>query len=769
LKAEQNSPAANRSLTRTANMQKSALEHAIDRGMKPDADLGDELYRLGDFAIRSRSDARAICNALAHLPLDRQRGGIRSPLHALIGLFQRVEGPDAEAFEVLRSEGLSQLIRIFDTLYEDADESTADDLLYILKILALYGSEEGLERIVQAARKPFRPEAYMWSVIFDVLAEADPNRDSVFERLRDPLPGGFVAVALVDGANKAAIAGSLQDHPFDSPQGKRQLEAWLTDPDAEHASYAHSATAALPFISNPERDRLLALAMDHSATGVQLEAAWASAKLGSEAGLKLLARYCLDTNHSVTARHYLAELQREDIAPPEADDPDFQAKAEFAQWLAHPNELGRPPDELDIVDHRHLAWPPEFEEKPFWLIRYRARDTIGFEEDDVNCGLVGSITWCFFGYKLHQRPPEDAYAIHCYWEMEQAGLIREVELTDQNEYEGMLRQWPGQPLDAVNFLRVSELSVELRYPQRLVALASATRDSQAGWIVLDGARSVWYPAADMPEDEQASSVLRLHIGRQLLGFTRRPDRQKYLIKGQHRRDPQKVISIYENWLIEIEKATDAQGKRLVGHLAGFFPDYVEALARVSGKPKDSLVVEVFERLLQLAEHRSDDFKKEAYDELHGFGKNFETYVRALIATGRASAVPTVINLFAPYWDHNLGYGQLGNAAYLVEAFDTAEHYFAKLRGAYENWYRAEEMSLLAEIWQRRGRTRDAHDLLIECLQKLAVESATATGSDRKLFEQWFQAHRATYLRLFPEKGQAALAGYGIPEGVPDLR
>ena len=29
---------------------------------------------------------------------------------------------------------------------------------------------------------------------------------------------------------------------------------WLADPDPEHFSYAHSATAALPFIENPHRD-----------------------------------------------------------------------------------------------------------------------------------------------------------------------------------------------------------------------------------------------------------------------------------------------------------------------------------------------------------------------------------------------------------------------------------------------------------------------------------------------------------------------------------
>jgi WD40 repeat protein len=54
--------------------------------------------------------------------------------------------------------------------------------------------------------------------------------------------------------------------------------------------------AALPFVGNPERDQLFGLAMDHPDAGVQIEAAWASAKLGSESALRVLARYCLELN-----------------------------------------------------------------------------------------------------------------------------------------------------------------------------------------------------------------------------------------------------------------------------------------------------------------------------------------------------------------------------------------------------------------------------------------------------------------------------------------
>ena len=89
-------------------------------------------------------------------------------------------------------------------------------------------------------------------------------------------------------------------------------------------------------------------------------------------------------------------------------------------------------------------------------------------------------------------------------------------------------------------------------------------------------------------------------------------------------------------------------------------------------------------------------------------------------------------------------------------------YLERLRQASKDWPRSEEMGLLAEIWFKQGRTDDAHALLIDCLKRLLEESKTATGSDRKLFEDWFQRHRSTYRKLFPNRADASLEKNGIP-------
>ena len=202
-----------------------------------------------------------------------------------------------------------------------------------------------LSRAVEAARIPIKPDGFMWSVVLSGFGNGHPERDFVFRSLSDPLPPGFIAVGLLDSANREAIEERLDQHPFDTEQGIAQLKAWLTSRDPDEFSYAHSATAALPFLSESARSELLGLAREHADTGVCIEAAWASAKLGQGIGLQMLHDYCLNLNHSSTAIRYLTELGREDVVPPEAQEPEFQAKADFANWLSHPNELGRPPDE----------------------------------------------------------------------------------------------------------------------------------------------------------------------------------------------------------------------------------------------------------------------------------------------------------------------------------------------------------------------------------------------------------------------------------------
>ena len=507
----------------------SELFNALRGAQDAPGDLFDLLRPVQDSLVSTAAEARQIVALLKRLPRPRPPRGPISDLHCLVNLFQQL-GTE-EAFEVLADKGLPELYRLFDVLINSEDGKTQDDLLFLLKILARYRTREGALRVLRAIRRPLRPDDWLWSITLGQFTPEHPHALWLLEQLRDPLPPAFLRVALLDAANQLAIDGGVGPfpHPFDTPEGHLQLRDWLSSSDEDQFSYAHSATASLPFISAPFRDTLLALALDHMQIGIQLEGAWAAARLGSESGFKILQRYCLDVTQASSARSYLEELERADLIPEEAEDPVFRARAEFANWLAHPSELGRPPDSVEVVDHRQLDWPPENTPRDLYLLKYTAKNPDGTV--DVNCGLVGSTTFCLFGWQIHRRPPSDAYSIHCAWELECEGLIESVDWHDGQQPEQLpagWHDWSGEPLVNPRVIRVSQMQPEVGYPQTEVSLLEGMLGGQTGWLVLDGPRSRWYPESDMPPEVTTYTVLLLHVGQVLLGFSDEPDRRQYL-------------------------------------------------------------------------------------------------------------------------------------------------------------------------------------------------------------------------------------------------
>jgi hypothetical protein len=396
-------------------MADSDLRRAIREGVAL-GDIGTALGRVADAELHTRDDAAAVADLVASHPDDllRPDANGRRPLRVVLGLFQQVE--TEEAFLVLAERGLPALRAIFDALLTEPEDHQ-EILLFLTKIFALYRDEQDLSRIADAARSPALHDHPLWAVVFQTIDDEHPLRDALLDALRDPLPQGFAAIAYLDFANSLARGQSLS-HPFDAPAGHAMLEGWLAGRDEDHHSFAHSAAAALPFVSEPPRGRLLALGLDHPAANVQLEAAWASAKIGSRAGIDVLSRACLDPKTSAVAVTYLEELSELNAIPAKAKNPDFAAVAEMCRWLAHPMEFGRPPDEAELYDARTLFWPPANEPRHLRLVRYRYRGGRPDGSDEAGVGLVGSITFALFGEATADLPPEDVYALHCCWELE---------------------------------------------------------------------------------------------------------------------------------------------------------------------------------------------------------------------------------------------------------------------------------------------------------------------------------------------------------------
>ncbi|MFM7739777.1 MAG: hypothetical protein ACKO9H_10260 [Planctomycetota bacterium] len=721
--------------------------------MSPNGDLAEELRPFSEYVIETRSEAKSICKTLQSLydkPIERD--SFESPLHSLQKLFLQVGGPQSPAFQVFEREGLPLLIRHYERGRQDQKAGVFWDQLFILKILAMYGSFDGATKIVEAARESFQPSESIWHSILGEFAESHPHRDYVYQSLSAPLPGGFIAIALLDSANDASQSEGLERHPFDSEAGERRLQDWLTDTNPDSLSFGESATAALPFISDPGRDRLLALAMDHVSPEIQLRAAWVAAKFGRESGAKMLSRFCGDLMRAKAAVNFLTEVGREDLIPDEARQPAFLARAEMAAWLAHPNELGMPPDEIEVLDHRELAWPPTGERKPFWLIWFRLRDRTGLEGDKVSCGVVGSMTWSFFFGQMEQRPPEDVYAIHSCWEMQQAKMVEVSDIVEPCPFESLLLQWWGHPLEDPRVTDVAKISSSLDSGPRTVAVASARIGTQVGWVALDGADSVWYPKDEQPEETAGLFILQLHIGRKLLGFKETPNRKRYL-QDKTSIPPAQLVQNYERLVAEIELAVPARRSELLGStspLRTHFRRYCNAIATLEGSSQAAAVVKAYSRFLKLASQVAESGRFEVYDSTSLIGWHFDEFVESLIAIDEKTLASEVITKFRSRFTDDSGRCQLSRGAlragnYLL-AKEIAEQHLNDPEGGYES----EQVCTLAEALNGLGEAVPSQKLLEDSLRRLKEEFNSGPSKQRaRALRDDHADLKSLYLRLFP--------------------
>jgi hypothetical protein len=333
---------------------------------------------------------------------------------------------------------------------------------------------------------------------------------------------GVVAVALADVANSAMLGGVEMKHPLDSSSGLVRIRQWLMVPledSLRSSGAAKTAAISLAFIEQAEWRDLLELGLKHSEQEVVLEAAWAGARRGDTSSVAKLVEMSRDVRFSDKAVRYLGEVGRESEIPAEVQQPDFRALAEMANWLAHPNELGRAPDKVEIVDKRKFNWPLEEEMVDVYLIRYTVKNVDPSKADEVNIGLVGPMTFCHFEMGMNKRTFDDVYGIHLFYELQAYDLIEDIDLAETpGAYDYLLSQWKGAKIGDAKLIEVVRLLPAVDYPRRLIALASAVKNGEEGYLVLDGPRSAWYSKAKQPEDSPSKAVLMLHVGRQILGL-----------------------------------------------------------------------------------------------------------------------------------------------------------------------------------------------------------------------------------------------------------
>ena len=492
-------------------------------------------------ALETADDAAAYVELLRALPLADDEEA-NAALDIALELFDAFS--TSEAFEVIFDDGLPELLRISSRLrerhYDDGADADADRIMRTLNLCAEIPSQDSTIAVVEAAREGLLSDHPGWGVVLDAFDAEHPIGGRVLTLLGDPLPPGAIAFHLLEAANDYALKNALSeqpkrfDHPFDSPEGRELLKTLLTDDSDETAGLSISAVMALPFLT-ADTEPLFAIGYDHPDPYTRMETAWAGGFVGQERGLKLLEEFAADVRYSETAVDYLEEIGAEDRIPAVAREPEFAARAEFADWLAYPTELGEPPDRLTVLDTRTLFWPPTQRNERLFLVRFELDAANEGWELTEGAGVVGPQTFCLFGYQLHRRPPEDAYAIQCVFELEwserfvRIGVPREEDAPLPEALQPDLSRWRGPEMTEVRplvagLVRMQPGEADGPWTQ----LVSANVDGVPGFAAIDGEESQFYPADTLPSDAPPVSHLMMHVGRRLLGFREPPDRQARL-------------------------------------------------------------------------------------------------------------------------------------------------------------------------------------------------------------------------------------------------
>jgi len=743
------------------------ISKAMDAGV--DAKLLERMQKvLKSDELIDQNQAQVIVDVLSALPIESMDDeDDDSPALALLELFERIEdeASDSPAQQVIRKEGLPLIIKIFDEKFSAVAKDGDSILLFkILRILALYKTLEGTDKIIEAARASFQPENGSWGSTFWIYLSDHPHRNRLIQSISKKIPEAGIDRKFLRFANELCFRDENADHAFDSKDGMRRLKIWLEENDLRQIGTPIDSAVALAFVNRPQRDELIELALNHPNPKVQIEAAWASAKHGQERGLKALQKYCLDLNLSSVARSYLDELQRGDLVPKEALDGAFAAMAEFSKWLAHPNELGKPPDEVVLVDHRKLRWPMEKEDADFYVIRFLSKDSTGLGKDRQDCGVVGSMTWCFFFLQMDQRPAEDVYAIHAAWEMSNQELINVIESEDPQQLQNLLNEWTGETLEEPRLFGSMKLSRRLKLGKRQPWLIEAKIRGERGWAVVDGPNSVWYPAAEQPERTGSSTILKIHIGRELLGF-KTPVNRKDFLKPSAPIDKNRWLEKFHQVIEQAAMLSPEKQIELFEEIESpHFETYLSYAEEIQGKQKDSAILDVFPRLLDIVRRADEPLGKELMRSYRSpLVKYLPDYVLALVNSNRVTEAEEFLEFISPYMADRDGYALIGLSAYRAKLVDLAEFNLMRLvendRSGKRNFDRYEEMESLVRIWLGKGKKDIARDLLLKCLKKSVEERQNPYDPEEDKWEierldELIGEYKKLFLELLPEEAEA---------------
>ena len=345
------------------------LNAALQQALEGRGHLGKLLEHVPERTIQNTESATRLVSLLEKTSLEDLLVEVEgvSQLDIVITLFQ--EAQDAAAIGILTRQGIPHLYRLSNELQPQLSKSSEREFLFLLQVFAGYKTRAGSLRVLRAAREGVLEDHPLWPYVFDPFLFDHNDAVRILQELTKDLPQGQIGRGVLDCANALLAEGGGFEHPFDQDSGVDRLASWLNGSGDDDVSEIQSAVAALPFLKHAKRAELLEVAFHHPHPLVKAEAGWALERLGDSRGRNLLLRISKDVRYSWIARRYLKELGQSKSIPKEVLTPAFLARADLCQFLSHPAENGRPPDQVKILDARSIQWPPTRRKENVWLIQ----------------------------------------------------------------------------------------------------------------------------------------------------------------------------------------------------------------------------------------------------------------------------------------------------------------------------------------------------------------------------------------------------------------
>ncbi|MCA9134880.1 MAG: HEAT repeat domain-containing protein, partial [Planctomycetales bacterium] len=300
--------------------------------------------------------------------------------------------------------------------------------------------------------------------------------------------------------------GRLEKSPAEFGDDVAEVQRILND----SVALTISLCDALGWMEDPQAEESLEQALGLSHRRIQVEAAGALARLGSDRGAERLIDLATDPVARLRAVHYAEELDLVHRIDEGQRHPHALAESELAAWLARPEQFGFPPSGMELVESRSLYWPSFEEPQACYLFRYSYALPNG---QLSNMGIAGPLTHAFQA-DLANLPIDDIYAAFAGWQAEHEEIFEvpsaQLNPAQRREADRLQEALTAQGLEIQDTLALTFFLGEL------ALLARVEREGKAACAISDGVELLCYPTSNSPHALTPELVLAIYRGRKLL-------------------------------------------------------------------------------------------------------------------------------------------------------------------------------------------------------------------------------------------------------------